>query len=366
VGRVGQARRQAGERWEYLRALPAWARRVLVEGAREYQSWSLCEHLCAESERAAADDAARALELASLALRVAELVPGPEAWRSRLQGYAWAHLGNARRVAGDLSAADEAFKHARRFREAGAPGDPKVLSEGRLLDLEASLRREQRRWEEAVSLHDRALAKAPAADHGSILLNKAFTLQQKGDFERAIETLLTVGPLIDGSREPRLSCVLRFNLAANLSQLGRHEEAEELLPEVRRLAMGLGNGLDLVRLRWLEGRCAAGLGRTEEALVALSQVREDFTSRGIAYDAALATLELAVLYLEQGRTGEVRRLARQMTPIFKAQGVHREALAVLKLFCEAADKDAASVAMVRRVVEYLHRARHNPELHFEE
>jgi hypothetical protein len=61
----------------------------------------------------------------------------------------------------------------------------------------------------------------------------------------------------------------------------------------------------------------------------------------------------------------VRGLARQMAPIFKAQGIHQEALAALRLFCKAAEQEAATVEMVRRVVEYLYRARHNPELRLE-
>jgi hypothetical protein len=52
------------------------------------------------------------LELAELALSIAERVPGEESWRSRLKGYCWAHIANARRVANDLSGADEALTRA--------------------------------------------------------------------------------------------------------------------------------------------------------------------------------------------------------------------------------------------------------------
>jgi len=159
--------------------------------------------------------------------------------------------------------------------------------------------------------------------------------------------------------EPRHS-----NLAWNLTHLGRFPQANALLPEVQALTAQLGNELDTLRLRWLEGRIAAGLGRTEEALAALSEVRSRFAELDIAYDAALATLEVAVLHLEQGRTGEVKELAMEMAPIFQAQGVHREALAALQLFCEAAKKEAVTVELARRLVEYLYRAQHDPELRF--
>jgi hypothetical protein len=131
------------------------------------------------------------------------------------------------------------------------------------------------------------------------------------------------------------------------------------------MAIQLGNGLDLVRLRGLEGVAAAGLGRTEEAIVALSQARSELVSRGIAYDAALLTMELAVLYLDEARHPEVKVLARQMAPIFQAQGVHREALAALKLFRDTVEKEEATAELARRLVAYLYRARYTPSLRFE-
>lgn len=76
----GDARRRAGELWEFLKDRPVRDGRVLVEGASEYQSRAFAERLCEESGRAAAaGDAVRALELASLAARAAELAAGDEA-----------------------------------------------------------------------------------------------------------------------------------------------------------------------------------------------------------------------------------------------------------------------------------------------
>ena len=75
-----------------------------------------------------------------------------------------------------------------------------------------------------------------------------------------------------------------------------------------------------LRLSWLEGRLAAAFGRREEAIAALRGVRDGFADRKIAYDTALASLELAVLYLEEGRTSEVKDLAGKMVWIFQAQG----------------------------------------------
>jgi tetratricopeptide (TPR) repeat protein len=306
------------------------------------------------------------VELADLALRVASRVPGPEGWRSRLQGYGWAFVGNARRVANDLPAADKAFAHAWKLWKAASPGEEGPLPEWRLLDLEASLRRGQRRLPEALELLDRALTDNGSGEaKGRILLKKASTLEQMGEHERAIDALMQAAPSVDGQREPRLLFALRFILAVNLLYLGRQAEAEVLLPEVRTLALQLGNDLDFLRALWLEGRVAAGMGRKDEAISLLERVRLDFATRGLAYDMALATLELAGLYLEERQTGKVKELVRQMASIFRSQGVHREALAALKIFRDAAEREIATAELARRVVEYLCRARHDPGLKFQ-
>ncbi len=228
-----------------------------------------------------------------------------------------------------------------------------------MLDLEASLRRAERRFAEALELLDRAFR---AASHhpmalGRILLNKEHVCAQMGDPEGALATLKEAAPFLDTSGNPRLLFALRFNTADNLCQLDRHAEAADLLPVVRELAEQLGNELDLVRVVWLTARVATGQGRREEAIDGLEQVRRDFTARGLPYDAALSSLDLAVLYLKEGRTGEVKALAREMAPIFQAQGIAREALASLSLFRDAAQQETATVELACRVIAEIEKTR---------
>ncbi|MEA2602820.1 MAG: hypothetical protein QOF89_3812 [Acidobacteriota bacterium] len=92
--------------------------------------------------RAQADKPENALKLASLALAIARRLRG-ERCRSRLQGWCWGHLGNARRVATDFNGADKAFTRAWQLWRAGEPAEPaepEWLPEWLLLSLEASLR----------------------------------------------------------------------------------------------------------------------------------------------------------------------------------------------------------------------------------
>jgi len=361
-----RARRQAEWLWKTLQSLAPEQRRLKVERERRYWQWALAERVATQSFRAAAHQADQATELASLALRIAELAPVGETFRCRLQGYVLGFVANSLRVQGELRAAEEAFLRSDQLWEAGAAADPGLLDGSLLLELKASLRRNQGRFEEALSLLDQAVKASGSEEaQGRIRINRANTLKRMGDSEAAIAELREAERLTERSADPRLPFLVRFTLANNLRELERYTEVQELLPEVRALAERLGNELDQIRVVWLHARVGAALGRREEALAALEQVRRYFTAKRMAFDAALATLEVAVLQLEQGQTAEVKRLAAGMLWIFKAQRVHQEALAALKLFCEAAEKEDATVELARRVAEYLRKAQHNPELHFE-
>jgi transcriptional regulator with XRE-family HTH domain/soluble cytochrome b562 len=357
-----QARREAKELWDYLKERPARERRILVEGAKEYQGWAFCERLCSASESEAPDDPGKAVELAELAVRVAELSRGEH---TLIEGYAWAFLGNARRAQGQHASAEAAFARFEQLWKAWNLADCQPLKGWLPLDLLASLRRHQDRCIEAIDLHERALSLATPSEHGLLLLNKAKTLEEMSRFGEAVETLKYAEPLIEAAGDPRLSFALRCNMAVNLCHLDRFVEADVLLPDVKRHVEGLGTRLDKIRVRWLEGMVAAGLGQKNEALAALREVQREFSEREIGFDFALVTLDLALVHLEQGDTSEVKALAQQMAPIFRAQGVQREALAALRLFWDAAKRETATVDLARRVLKFLHRAQHDQGLKFE-
>lgn len=334
----------------------------LVEGWKGFQHPGLAELLCHLSEEAASHRADRAVALAKLALRVAELVPGAMARKNSLKGYCLIFLSNALRVSGKLHAARETFNDGLAHWSAGK-GASTFLEEWHTLDLEASLLRDERSFALALSRLKDALAIAPG-EAGRILLKRAATLEQMGEGELALGELSKTEPLINRHKQPRLFLIYRFNLAAVLCLLDRFEETEKMLPEIQALAASLQLELDKVRVKWLTGRVAAGKGRLDEAAAALEEVRQEFTERRSAWDCSLVTLELATVHLRQGRTGDVKFLAGELVWIFEAQGVHREALAALTLFREAAEREAATLDLAESLVRYLRKAQGDPELRF--
>jgi len=325
-----------------------------------FQTWALCQLLLQRSSQVAGDDPTQAVTLAELAVRVGDLLVAEAYdphWLLDLRAKAWAYLGNASRILGELWGAERAFRRAEDLLAQSLSGNLQVRAE--LLRLESSLRRAQRRLDEAQVLADAALGlyRESADLHGVVvvLVKKAKVLEERGELEAAIEQLREAVEV--GVSDPRLLLCARHNLLLLLSAVGRDAEAEALLPEVRRLAAELGNPLDLVRLRWAEGRVDLGLGRRGPAEAAFREVQREFFARRMGYDAALVSLDLAILYAAEGLTAELKRLAVEILPAFESREVHREALAALIMFQKAAEEERLTVALARRLAAFLSRER---------
>jgi len=360
-GDLAAARFRAGQEWERLKDLPEAMALAVVRVGEEFQNWALCEKVCEESVRETSRNLPHAAALARLAVVVAEQVRGPEGWCSRVRGYAGAHGPNVLRVTGELKAAEAGLESAKSLWLAGSDPDG-VLDPGRLLDLEAALRRDQRRFTEALTFLDQAVRVSRFPERG--LINKGFTLEVMGEYERAVETLQQAIDRVDQKVEPRLWNIARLNLANNFCHIGRFGDAVALVNEVQGQVVKLGDKIDLIRVLGLKGRISAGLGRTEEARKLLGEARRRFAGEAMHYDVALLLLEEAVLLLEEGEAAKVKALVRELPKLFESKGVHREALAALGLFQEAAEREAATSELARCVLRYLFRARHDQDLRF--
>jgi len=338
-------------------------RRALGEFAPEFQTWAVCVRLCDESEKTAPHSPRQALAWAVLACRVAVQVPEEEGFRACLLAFAQAFVANALRAKGRLRKADKVFI-AVQMNWAKGNNAAGLLDEGRLLDLQASLRRDQRRFKEALELHGSALKVAQPDQLAVIYLNLASTLKDRGDYGDALAVLEGTDSLVHGLRRPRLVLILRFSKVFVLCRLGRAGEALSLVHEVRTLAEQLRNDLDLIRTLWLESQVLKKLGRTDEAVEILQQVRRDFAARSMLLDFAVASLDLALIHLEQSRWVEVTALAEEMLRSFTAAGMVPEILAAMAMLKEAAGRCEVTTSLLISLQQYLKMFARNPKLRF--
>lgn len=365
---IGQERAAAPGLVGELLAVSPGEREALLRSAR-FQTIAVCELLIERSFAEGFQDPARARELADLAVQVGDRLDILLYGRSVVQDFrarAWAYLGNARRLGSDLKGAEEALSLAEYFHEEGS-ADP--LEEARVLDLKASLLGDQGHLEEAAGLLDVVIEIyediRDTHRQGRALISKGLFLAYAGQPEQGLDWISRGLELIRGEKEPRLVLMANHNIAWCLVDCGRAAEAQSHLDGIRHLYDGFSDAWTRLRLGWLEARIAAGLGRREEAERKLHGLRDAFVEQRLGYDASIVTLDLAVLYLEQGRTAEVRRLAEEALPVLLAQDIHREAMAALIAFQQATELERATPRMVQQVAAYLYRARKNPELRFE-
>jgi len=351
--------REAPELARLLEGRPHEEQIRMVEENEGLHTWGLCQYLLKRVREEVFTDPTKAVETALVAIRLTKHLrdtyhPG---WVLDLRARAYAYLGNALRVRGELKAADYAFLRAEECLEQGGTGNPRLEAE--IVSLKASLRLDQRQFQETLGLVDRTIHcyRLAASPDGiaKALLQKAKLFKEWGDLDSAIRALQSEE--VNRIQDSRLRAVASHDLLCCLISTSRLDEAERLLPAVHASYAGVAGPLDWARLRWTEGELAQGLGRTDEAEIAYREVQGKFLELGKSYDAALVSLDLGALLAGQGRTEELKTLAAEILPVFESREVHREAMAALLLFHQACSEERATRELIQQIAAALRRER---------
>ena len=158
-------------------------------------------------------------------------------------------------------------------------------------------------------------------------LSRAYWLADR--IEDAIVSVVSAAERADAERDPLLKLYSLHNLALYLEEAGEVRVALAILDRAEVLYEQAAGPLLKLRKRWVEGRLLARLECLPEAISILDSVRLRFTELGMAFDAALAALDLAVFYAQLGKMREVEQLATEMYPVFVSRDIPREATAAL-------------------------------------
>ena len=351
--------RRKGE--EIVRALRRAETPALPDGPA---SWGLCEILLEKSRELRHSDPAAMLALANLARLAADRldpqVHGVDQ-RTDMQARAWAELANAYRITDDFPQAEAAMACALDLRAQGT-GDPLLYA--RIADLDASLLCDLRRFKEAFRMLDIAYAihrrHSDAHEVGRILILKGLYTGYAGQPEEGLQLLVQGLPMIDRARDSKLVFHTLHNILLFRVELGEYEAAQRQLQRMRSLYASHAAWLDLVKLHRLEAEIAAGLGDLATAEATFQQIRQDLDDAGLAYQAGLVSLDLASVWLRQGRTAEVRALVTETMATFRVLGTEREALSALHMLQEALERDQATLDVVRLVSGILRRLQNEP------
>jgi len=275
-------------------------RKVLVRKTPKFQTWGLLELVLDEGRRAAQKAPTSGEPLVRLALTLADHLEAAYYGQERiddLRARAWSVLGNTLRLKSELPSAEAAFDIAERYLRRGT-GDP--LERAEFSELKASLRRTQKRFEDAMALLKRPLATYTEAEDwhraGRVLVGIGVVHHDAGRPPEGIPLLNQALNLIDGNREPFLLLCTLHNLADDLAKSSRIMAAQAAFMRARPLyATSHERGMQN-KGYWLEGRIAQGLGQYPKAEALLLRARDGLSSEGLTQESALAEGELKVLW----------------------------------------------------------------------
>jgi tetratricopeptide (TPR) repeat protein len=340
AGNVEEERRRARRDLAELLALAPTERRHRVAAARSpFRSRALAELLLEECRASVRRDPEGVLHLAELVPLLLDGMPGAagQPWGEELQARALAHRGNALRVGGDLAAADGAFLALHRFldRHALLLDDlhPEVAS------LEASLRDEQGRFQDAVELLDVAVKLAQVMGDDSelarFLVQRGDVHRYNGSLDEARRDLRQALARLDPEVDSYVYLCAVGNYGLYLCEAGEHEEAGRLLERHETLLRRHGDAWVKLRTLALRGYIAHGRGDAEAAERYYLDARDGFAAEGLPFRAALLSLELARLYLEQERHRDLAALARWMGTVFDSHELPNQTTVALMLFQQA-------------------------------
>lgn len=274
-------------------------------------------------------------------------------------------LANAQRLNHLYHDANNALAEAAQLLE---DGEGESLTTGRFLDVQASLRMDERKLDDALKIlgelhrHYLEVGEIHLAGRALISLGIALALQQNP--QEAAANLRKGLKMLDRLRDPKLVVNAEFELLHSMTDLGDFREASNMLMKSGLWQAFADDPLNFLKLRWVEGKIFAGLGKLRRAKKAFSEAKEEFLLRDRSYLAAMLNLELAKVLLRQNRAEEVEPLAQEALEIFRRLNVDREAVRAMSFLHDASQQRQLTLEIVQRVAVFLDRLERQPGLRF--
>ncbi len=332
------------------------ALREFVEPCR----WALAQRLLRESQSTVSFDYERACEFAELSIALVMLLPVEEYGEVPLRDLeiqALACAGNAQRVGDQLNEARLHFDQALRRIERRPPVP--LPTQAMVADLFGSLLRDMRElheaeqtWLRAVTLYlhfdDRSMA-------GKVHLNLGNVSELRGELHCGVRYLRKAQGLVDPGSDPSLYGICHQHLLYFCTEVELLDEAEALLPRVRRLWHRMRHQHNLALTHWVEGRIRQARGELEEAERIFRVLIRTFHRQHRPYEVALLHLDLSALSAEQGDLEHARDLASQACATLQLLHVPKQVESALQALVDLVETEELTANALRASLKRLQR-----------
>ena len=218
----------------------------------------------------------------------------------------------------------------------------------------ALLRRDQRHFDEALNLATTGLKTARANGDQTwaprlmvILANILVTMgRHEEGLARYQEALEILSP---DDQNFYFAAVQSTAVALCALKTSPTEQISAWLEKARAVENKLPNSNHQLHLTWLEAFLAQRNGDTTEAEKKLRKVRQGFLSTGMLTFSCAITMDLALLYLENGQPNKAMQLSADIFSMLKGLRIHRDAIAALKLYIESAASSCLTTSLVETI-----------------
>lgn len=281
------------------------------------------------------------------------------------QARALGELANALRVNEQLGLAEDNLKSAEGFFAAGT-GSPEIGL--RLKEVRVSLLGARCFYTEALALLDEIYRGRLALGdrHAALrtLIQRAVFSGYDGCYETELTLLDEAAGLARDLGEDRLGPQITHHRIDALIELDRSAEAQLLLQDPQML--DAQPRVERIRLKGLEGRIHAKLGRMSLAEQAFREARNGFAEAGLRAHEALLSLDLATVILGQGqdRPREAMALAVEAVQVFSKLDLRDHVAESLMVLSSSIRQGAVTADLLQSVADFVRQAEHDRRTRF--
>ncbi len=340
-------------------ALPPADRQEHVKAKiKRYTVGLLARRLIDAARLATPADPPAIQSLAQCAFEVCERLSDQTPDRGGMMAEAVSLLGNYERLMAQFENARVLFRLAQATLSEEGVTDPMVYAE--LDSFRASLARDVGRLEEAARLAARAavvyqgLAEVELAAKCGIQLG--YIHYQAGEYQDGVRALERALRHLDRERDMRLVWCARHNQTLCLVELGELVVASQHFAEDQPLYAAFDDASIRLRRDWLAGRLLA-VSAPDEAVKLLQLARAGFLAERSVYDSVLVSLDLAQLFMQTERLGELEHLAVELSQVLRVEAatLAPETLAILRTVLATIAAGTATVRLLSDTAAMLRR-----------